>query len=139
MILAIGIDSVEIERFSHWKSYSPKQLQRVFSPSEIVYCLQNPQKSAERFAVRFAAREALWKAFCQAWPEHSMAFLSFCRAVEVAHTKRGVPYFILDEEHFGNQISEWLAFRATNKQIKIFLSLTHTRNSATGLTTISIS
>jgi phosphopantetheine--protein transferase-like protein len=137
MILAIGIDSVEIERFSHWQTYSQRQLQRVFSPTEITYCMQIPQKSGERFAARFAAREALWKAFCQSWPEHSMAFLSFCRAIEVAHAKRGVPYFILNQDYFGKHISELMALRIVNKQMKILLSLTHTRNTATALTTIS--
>jgi len=137
MILAIGIDSVEIERFSHWHLYSQQQLQRVYSPNEIAYCLQIPQKSAERFAVRFAAREALWKAFCQAWPEHSMAFLSFCRAVEVAHAKRGVPFFILDQDYFGTHTPEWRSLKTANKQIKIVLSLTHTHDTATALTTIS--
>ena len=137
MIIGIGIDSVEIERFSHWHLYSQRQLQRVFSSNEIMYCLQTPQKSAERFAVRFAAREAFWKACCQAWPDHSMAFLTFCRAVEVAHSQRGVPYFILDETYFSNHLPGWSIHTKVNKQIKILLSLTHTSTYATALTTIS--
>lgn len=62
MVLGIGIDSVDIARFEQWHTYSHKKLLRVFSPAEIAYSLENPTKSAERFAVRFAAKEALFKA-----------------------------------------------------------------------------
>ena len=56
MICGIGVDSVEIERFALWLDYSKKRLSRIFSLEEIEYCLQQKNKSAERFAVRFAAR-----------------------------------------------------------------------------------
>lgn len=62
MNLNIGIDIVDIERFAHFHTYSAKQLSRVFSPEEIAHCLETPKKSAERFAARFAFKEALFKA-----------------------------------------------------------------------------
>jgi len=132
MIIGIGIDVVDINRFAHWHEYSHKQLQRVFSANEIMYCLEIHQKSAERFAARFAAREALFKALCQAWPEHNMAFLTFCRAVEVAHSERGAPYFIIAEECFAKHVPDWHSCAP-----KILLSLSHTRETATAFTIIS--
>lgn len=128
MILGIGIDSIEIERFSHWPSYSHAQLRRIFSSHEIAHCLEIPLKSAERFAVRFAAREALWKALCQAWPEHSASFLHMCRSIEVAHVKNGAPYFIINQEFLAHHLTA---------DIKINLSLTHTQNNATAFVIIS--
>jgi phosphopantetheine--protein transferase-like protein len=78
MILGIGVDTIEIERFALWHTYSPKKLRRIFSVEEIEYCLSNVSKSAERFAVRFAAREALYKALSYAYPEKTIPFLTLC-------------------------------------------------------------
>lgn len=83
MILGIGIDTVEVERFIPWCDYSQKKLSRIFSSQEIDYCLQQPNKSAERFAVRFAAREALFKALSYAYPDNSLPFLTLCSKVTI--------------------------------------------------------
>lgn len=91
MVLGIGIDAVEIERFVSWTARSHKQLQRIFSPEEITYCLQTPVKSAERFAARFAAREALYKAFGVWQSDHTVPFLTLCKAVTIGHNHRGAP------------------------------------------------
>jgi holo-[acyl-carrier protein] synthase len=96
MIVGIGVDTVDIARFSAWHSFSPNQLRRIFSEAEIAYCCAVPAKSAERFAVRFAAREAFFKALCQAGST-SVPFLALCKAVQVAHDHRtGAPYLLID-------------------------------------------
>ncbi len=59
---SIGIDSVEITRFHDWHKKDPVWLKRIFHPTEIEYCLAQPALSAQRFAVRYAAKEALFKA-----------------------------------------------------------------------------
>ena len=56
-MIALGIDSVDIERFSDWYTM-PDRYKRIFSDTEIAYCLSVPAKSAERFATRFAASRA---------------------------------------------------------------------------------
>ncbi|MDI6641241.1 MAG: holo-ACP synthase [Elusimicrobiota bacterium] len=56
----IGIDIVEVKRIKQLLKYR-KFLNRVFSDDEIQYCSSKKNK-AEHFAVRFAAKEALWKA-----------------------------------------------------------------------------
>ena len=115
MILGIGIDSVEVARFAHWHNYLPKHLLRVFSQSEIDYCLSVSAKSAERFAGRFAAREALYKAYSSWQPDHQIPFLTFCKAITIIK-KNGAPMPILDSR---------LA------PCNAFLSLTHTATTAT--------
>ena len=124
MIIGIGIDSVEIERFTPWHTYSHKKLERIFSKEEIEYCLSNTLLSAQRFAVRFAAREALFKAISQAIPEHCMPFLTLCRAVTIS--KNRAPVMLVNWEIFnGHIIPESLIHS------RAFISLTHTQNTAT--------
>jgi holo-[acyl-carrier protein] synthase len=91
MILGIGVDTVDIERFSLWHTYSEKKLSRIFPADEIVYCLENKNKSAERFAVRFAAREALYKALCNAYPNNKLPFLTLCAHTTIKKVE-GRPY-----------------------------------------------
>lgn len=123
MILGIGVDSVEIERFKQWSSYTPKTLKRIFSPQEIEYCLQNPTKSAERFAVRFAAREAFFKALSVHQPEYSMPFLTLCRLITIEKNKNNSPCLIAN----WRQIALHLSIRP----VEVLLSLTHTQQIAT--------
>ncbi|HEU4751591.1 MAG TPA: holo-ACP synthase [Armatimonadota bacterium] len=59
MIQGIGTDIVEIERVAQAVA-NPRFRERVFTPAERVYCDDCP--SAERYAGRFAAKEAIAKA-----------------------------------------------------------------------------
>lgn len=57
----IGIDIEEIKRFQ--KSFKDKNfIERIFSKDEIAYCLSKKKNSAQHFAVRYAGKEAVWKA-----------------------------------------------------------------------------
>ena len=96
MILGIGIDSVEIKRFSHWRQFSKKTLQRVFSSEEIDYCFITPMKSRERFAVRFAIREAFFKAYTTVFPKIRIPFLTVCKQLVLKKTAYGVPYLLIN-------------------------------------------
>jgi holo-[acyl-carrier protein] synthase len=56
----IGVDIVEIDRIR--KAVRNRRfLQRVFTPQEVGYCHAR-KNSGQHFAVRFAAKEAVWKA-----------------------------------------------------------------------------
>ncbi|TPW21214.1 MAG: holo-acyl-carrier protein synthase [Elusimicrobia bacterium] len=57
--LSVGLDIVEIARIK--KAGTRAFLKRVFSPSEIAYC-QSKKNRWQHFAVRFAAKEAVYKA-----------------------------------------------------------------------------
>lgn len=62
MILGTGIDITEVPRIQHaLDRYGDRFLKRVFTPEEIRYCMGKPN-AAERFAARFAAKEAGMKA-----------------------------------------------------------------------------
>lgn len=120
MIYGIGVDAVEIERFRCWHRFSHKQLSKIYTPSELAYCLENPIKSAERFAVRFAAKEAFYKAGEALLDQKS--FYALARHVGVLHGFNQKPTLIVDwQSVIGAAKAEVIA-----KTIKIHLSLTHT-------------
>ncbi|HBY05732.1 TPA: hypothetical protein DEG75_02185 [Candidatus Dependentiae bacterium] len=79
MTVGIGIDSVGISRFRAFNYYSDKQLLRIFSPEELHYCRAHLSKSNERFAVRFAAKEALFKALSLYTQKAPCSFLTLCK------------------------------------------------------------
>lgn len=63
MIKGIGIDIVEIKRVKKLiKQYNKRFLERTFTSIEIQYCQSKPNP-AQHFAGKFAAKEALIKAF----------------------------------------------------------------------------
>jgi holo-[acyl-carrier protein] synthase len=119
MILGIGVDTIEIERFSLWHTYSPKKLRRIFSVEEIDYCLSQKNKSAERFAARFAAREALYKALSYAYPDNKLPFLTLCAYTTIKKIGQR-PILVLNNES-GIDMSS----------LHIHLSWSHSRTQAT--------
>lgn len=62
MIIGIGIDLVDVRRFEgiifRWQE---RFLRRIFTDKEIRYC-NNKKNPAQRFATRYAAKEAVIKA-----------------------------------------------------------------------------
>jgi holo-[acyl-carrier protein] synthase len=62
MIVGTGIDIVEVPRIGQSiERFGERFLKRIFTPAEIRYC-QAKANSVERFAARFAAKEAGMKA-----------------------------------------------------------------------------
>ncbi len=61
VVVAIGADVIEVDRIRQTIHRQPNFVDRVFTVGEIEYC-QNHRDPAERFAVRFAAKEAVLKA-----------------------------------------------------------------------------
>ncbi len=69
MILGIGIDLEEVARIGESiEKFGPRFLNRVFTDNEIAFC-SGKANSNERFAARFAAKEAAFKALQAAWEE----------------------------------------------------------------------
>lgn len=60
-VCGIGIDAVEVDRFRTVISRTPRFVERVFADIERAQCLERGD-AAERFAARFAAKEAMMKA-----------------------------------------------------------------------------
>jgi holo-[acyl-carrier protein] synthase len=121
MLKGIGIDLVEIERFSHWESYYGSRLQKVFTQEEIDYCLKNRSLSAARFATRFAAKEALYKALSP-YLAPSTSFQSLCRHCSLTVSATG-PHMNVNWEKLGFPLG------GTNT-LQVHLSLTHTATTA---------
>jgi holo-[acyl-carrier protein] synthase len=67
MIVGTGIDITEVERIrASIERFGRRFLERVFTPDEIRYCESKANK-AERYAGRFAAKEAAMKAIGTGW------------------------------------------------------------------------
>jgi holo-[acyl-carrier protein] synthase len=63
--MELGVDLVEISRIKSLARRNPKFLPRVFSAHEIAYC-RSKKNPWPHFAVRFAAKEAVYKALGKA-------------------------------------------------------------------------
>jgi holo-[acyl-carrier protein] synthase len=82
--MELGADIVEIARIRSLAKRNPRFLKRVFSDEEIAYC-RGKKLQWQHFAVRFAAKEAVWKAFGDA------KGLSY-RDITVSRDERGRPW-----------------------------------------------
>ena len=123
MVFGIGIDMIEVERVAA-KIQKQDFLERVFSKSEIEFCESNPIKE-ERYAARFAAKEAFFKALGTGW----MGQFTF-NEVEVVKDEMGKPGIKLH-----GTVAEWVA----EKEIKkIFLSMSHLKSMASAVVVLEI-
>lgn len=69
-ILGHGIDIVEIERIARALADHPQRFpERIFTVTERAYCDLAPRRRAERYAARFAVKEAVLKALGTGWTE----------------------------------------------------------------------
>ncbi len=69
MILAIGVDTIEIRRIRELiDRHRDRFLERVFSAAEQGYC-NSRSKPAESFAARYAAKEAVMKCLGSGWAD----------------------------------------------------------------------
>jgi len=120
MILGVGIDIIEVARIqASFEKFGERFVKRILHPDEIAYCLMH-KSPAPFIAVRFAAKEAISKAFGTGigaqlgW--HDM---------EVRRKESGEPYVIL---HGGGQkLLELRGGRA------VLISLSHTQNYASAV------
>jgi len=117
MIVGTGIDITEVQRIREAiERYGERFLKRVFTEGEIQYC-ESKANRVERYAARFAAKEAGMKAIGTGW-NHGVRW----RDIEVARKPGGRPTLMLH-----GKAAEFAAkLGATN----IALSLTHTQEEA---------
>ncbi len=101
--ITVGIDLVEIERFSRMKSKGRLML-NIFTPKEIRDCGKKYNQTAS-LAVRFAAKEAVKKCI----EEKRFPF----NKIEITNAREGKPKATLLDKKI-------------NKKYELFLSLTHT-------------
>src|SRR6188768_1927078 len=89
MITGLGMDMIEVDRIAHKIGKDQGFRELVFSAREIDYCESKANKY-EHYAVRFAAKEAFFKALGTGWL-NGTAF----NEVEIAHDEKGKPYIRL--------------------------------------------
>ncbi len=117
MILGTGIDLVELSRIRRaMEKFGDRFLQRFLHPDEIAYC-QRHRDPGPFVAGRFAAKEAISKAFGTGIGA-KLGWLD----MEVRHKESGEPFVVL---HGGG-----LALLAERGAARVHLSLTHTASHA---------
>ena len=121
MIYGIGVDIIQVSRIQHLiDKYGAKFLTRVFTPYEIDYSEGRAKTRYQHYAARFAAKEALFKAFKGEWDSGIV-----WKDIEVINEKRGNPTLVL---HGGAaEVQEQLGITGLE------LSLSHTEQSASAI------
>lgn len=119
-MIKIGIDSIEIERFVRWTEFPEKKLLRLFTPEELSYCFSLQEKTPERLAVRFSAKEAFYKALTPLLPRPA-TFLTVAKSCSISVSNTGAPYITFDWKRWGLP------------PYQIELTLTHTKTTATAM------
>ena len=110
-MIAVGIDIEEVDRF-HSLIRDDKFLERIYTPAEIEYC-RSKKNAPQHFAVRFAAKEAVWKA---------MSDLIHKKKLNLGHLDIGVK-----NSETGKPVVV-LSRRFSSYSKKISLSLSHTKS-----------
>src|SRR6476646_1554355 len=93
MIVAIGIDIIEVARIREVLLRTPRFAERVFTPAERAYCDSRGVVAAQHYAARFAAKEAALKALQTGW----RGGISW-QDVEICARESGAPYLIFRGE-----------------------------------------
>jgi len=117
MIVGTGIDIAEVPRIEATIArFGDRFLRRIFTEDEIRYC-ESKANRIERYAARFAAKEAAMKAIGTGW-NHGVAW----RDVEVCRQPGGRPTITFHGKAAG--------FAAKLGAVHIALSLSHTQEYA---------
>jgi holo-[acyl-carrier protein] synthase len=117
MIVGTGIDIAEVDRIaSSIERFGRRFLERVFTADEIRYCESKANKS-ERYAGRFAAKEAAMKAIGTGWSRGVT-----WQDVEVRRAPGSRPTIV-----FHNRAGEFFHKLGATRA---HLSITHTKDSA---------
>lgn len=117
MIVGLGLDIAEIDRIeAAIGRHGAPFIERLFTPAEVAYC-ESHKNRFERYAARFAAKEAAMKALGTGW-RHGVRW----RDIEVTREAEGKPVLCLAG------VARELADRLGVKNIS--LSITHSGNLA---------
>jgi holo-[acyl-carrier protein] synthase len=94
MVFGIGIDIIEIDRVqTSIEKYGDHFLNKIYTPSELEYCLNKTNKY-QHLAARFAAKEAVYKALTsetdEPGNEYSSATIGW-HDIEIFNEPNGLP------------------------------------------------
>ncbi|MDR3460301.1 MAG: holo-ACP synthase [Verrucomicrobiae bacterium] len=120
MILGTGIDIIEVARIaSSYEKYGERFVNRILVAEEIAYSLSHRQP-APFLAVRFAAKEAISKAFGT-----GIGAQLGWQDMEIRRKESGEPYVVLHGK--GAELF------AARKAVRLHVTLSHTENYATAM------
>lgn len=113
----IGIDIIEIKRIEDaYTAQGQKFLDRIYTPAELEYCIYHGKYNFASLAVRFAAKEAVSKAFGTG--VRGFTWLD----IEVHRNELGKPSVLLHGQ--AKQLADELKIK------QIHISLSHDHHSA---------
>jgi holo-[acyl-carrier protein] synthase len=117
VIVGLGLDIAEIDRISAAITrHGAAILERLYTPTEVAYC-ESHRNKFERYAARFAAKEAAMKALGTGWT-HGVRW----RDIEVANAPGGKPTLRL--QGVAREFAERMGVK------NISLTITHSGNLA---------
>src|SRR5256714_2195914 len=120
MILGVGIDIIEVGRIQRsYERFGERFLNRILHPNEISYCLSH-KAPAPFLAARFAAKEAISKAFGT-----GIGAQLGWQDMEVGRKESGEPFVVLHEA--GQKLMQSRGARA------VLISLSHTQAHASAV------
>lgn len=108
-IYGIGVDIEKVERFEEMLS-APSRLKKIFTRREIAYCKKFAYPP-QRFAARFAAKEAIYKALGAHQEKIKL------REIEILNNPEGAPTVNLKK-------------KSIHDKFHCFISLSHTKSEA---------
>ena len=117
MILGVGIDIIEVARIAaSYERFGERFVNRILLPDEIAYC-QSHKQPAPFLAARFAAKEAISKAFGT-----GIGAQLGWQDMEIRRKDSGEPYVVLHGK--GEKLFK------SRKAKQLLVSLSHTQNYA---------
>jgi holo-[acyl-carrier protein] synthase len=115
--VGLGIDMIECKRIEHsLERFGARFMHRVFTEGEIAYC-ESTKFPARHFAARFAAKEAISKAFGT-----GIGIAMGWRDIDVRKKESGEPFVVLS--HGAQSLARDRGVKA------VLISLTHTDHHA---------
>ena len=125
-----GVDIIEISRIKgSIDKYGQSFLDKIFTQNEINYCSKFKSNQYEHYAVRFAAKEAIYKAL------NNVCDLTW-KDVEILNQESGRPYVRMIEENYKNRFSSEI-IKKLNKA-KIDITLSHNNSQAIAYVIVEI-
>ena len=116
-ILGIGADIIEVGRIeASFEKFGERFLNRILLQSEIAYCLSH-KKPAPFIAARFAAKEAVSKAF-----ETGIGAQLGWQDIEIKKKESGEPYVVLH--------GDGLTLLGIRGAAEVLITLSHTQSHA---------
>ena len=120
MICGIGIDLIEVSRIRDAiAKYGDRFAKRIYTSVEIEYC-SSKKNAALHYAVRFAAKEAAFKAMERGW----MGDISW-KEIEVYNEPSGAPRIVF----YGKA----LELIKEKKVVRAFVTISHIEEHATAV------